>query len=64
MIPEMVKKIHKVVLDDCSLKVRELDVVGIAKSMVHCILSENLEMKGSFAPDGCCVSSHLNKTDL
>ncbi|XP_014467559.1 PREDICTED: histone-lysine N-methyltransferase SETMAR-like, partial [Dinoponera quadriceps] len=44
--PEMVKKIHKAVLDDRRLKVRELaDIAGISKSAVHCILSENLDMR-------------------
>ena len=42
----MVKKIHKAVLDDRRLKVRELaDTVGISKSAVHRILSENLDMR-------------------
>ncbi|KYN36544.1 Histone-lysine N-methyltransferase SETMAR [Trachymyrmex septentrionalis] len=45
-IPEMVKKIHKMVLGDRRLKVRELaDMVNISKSAVHRILAENLEMK-------------------
>jgi histone-lysine N-methyltransferase SETMAR len=44
--PEMVTKIHKMVLDDRRLKVRELaDMVGISKSAVHRILTENLDMK-------------------
>ena len=44
--PEMVKKIHKAVLDDRRLKVRELaDIVGISKSAVHRVLSENLDMR-------------------
>ena len=43
---EMVKKIHKAVLDDRRLKVRELaDMVGISKSAVHRILTENLDIK-------------------
>ena len=43
---EMVKKIHKMVLDDRRLKVRELaNMVGISKSAVHRILSENLDMR-------------------
>ena len=43
---EMVKKIHKMVLDDRRLKVRELaDMVGISKSAVHRILTENLDMR-------------------
>ena len=42
---EMVKEIHKMVLDDCRLKVPELaDMVGIPKSAVHRILTENLDM--------------------
>ncbi|XP_036347711.1 histone-lysine N-methyltransferase SETMAR-like [Rhagoletis pomonella] len=44
--PEMVKKIHKAVMDDRRLKVRELaDIVSISKSTVHRILSEDLEMR-------------------
>lgn len=44
--PEMVKKIHKAVLGDRRLKVRELaDMVGISKSTIHRILSENLDMR-------------------
>ncbi|EFN77796.1 hypothetical protein EAI_17364, partial [Harpegnathos saltator] len=44
--PEMVKKIHKMVLEDRRLKVRELaDMVGISKSAVHRILTENLDMR-------------------
>ena len=43
---EMVKKIHNMVLDDRRLKVRELAVmVGISKSAVHRILTENLDME-------------------
>ncbi|KZC13398.1 Histone-lysine N-methyltransferase SETMAR [Dufourea novaeangliae] len=42
----MVKKIHKMVLDDRRLKVRELaDMIGISKSAVHRILTENLDMR-------------------
>ena len=42
--PEIVKKIHKMVLDDRRLKVRELaDMIGISKSAVHRILTENLD---------------------
>ncbi|XP_018346987.1 PREDICTED: histone-lysine N-methyltransferase SETMAR-like, partial [Trachymyrmex septentrionalis] len=45
-IPEMVKKIHKMVLGDRQLKVRELaDMINISKSAVHRILAENLEMR-------------------
>ncbi|XP_036336110.1 histone-lysine N-methyltransferase SETMAR-like [Rhagoletis pomonella] len=48
--PEMVKKIHKAVMDDRRLKVREVaDIVGILKSMVHRILSDDLEMKKLWA---------------
>ncbi|GFW85489.1 mariner transposase [Trichonephila clavipes] len=43
---EIVKKIHKAVLDDRRLKVCGLaDIVGISKSAVHHILSENLDMR-------------------
>ncbi|KAJ3662521.1 hypothetical protein Zmor_006866 [Zophobas morio] len=42
----MVKKIHKRVVDDRPLKVREIaDMLGISKSGVHRILTENLGMK-------------------
>ncbi|EFN83711.1 Histone-lysine N-methyltransferase SETMAR, partial [Harpegnathos saltator] len=44
--PEMVKKIHKMVLDDRRLKVRELaDMVGISKSAIYRILTENFDMR-------------------
>ena len=43
---EMVKKINKMVLDDRRLKVRELaKMVGILKTVVNCILTENLDMR-------------------
>ncbi|XP_017774850.1 PREDICTED: uncharacterized protein LOC108561428 [Nicrophorus vespilloides] len=43
---EMVKKIHKIVSANRRLKVRELaGMVGISKSAVHRILTENLDMK-------------------
>ena len=46
---EMVK-IHKMVLDDRRLKVRELaDMVDVLKSAVHCILTENLDIKKLYA---------------
>ena len=42
----MVKKIHKMVLDDRQLKVRKLaDMVGISKSAVHRMLTENLDLR-------------------
>ena len=42
----MVEKIHKMVLDNRRLKVRELaDMVGISKSSVHRILTENLALR-------------------
>ncbi|XP_036325012.1 histone-lysine N-methyltransferase SETMAR-like [Rhagoletis pomonella] len=45
MTPEMGKKIHKAVMDDRRLKVREVaDIVDISKSSVHRILSDDLEM--------------------
>ncbi|XP_023218736.1 uncharacterized protein LOC111620945 [Centruroides sculpturatus] len=45
-MPEMVEKIHKMVLDDSQLKVQELaDMVGISKSAVHHILTENLDIR-------------------
>ena len=44
--PETVKKIHKMVLADRRVKVRELaDMVGISKSAVHRILTQHLHMK-------------------
>lgn len=42
--PEIGKKIHKLVLNDLRLKGRELaDMVGISKSALRRILTENLE---------------------
>ena len=44
--PKKVKKIHKMILDDRRLKVRELaDMLGISKSVVHSILTENLDVR-------------------
>ena len=44
--PEMVKKIHKMELDYHRLKVRQLaDIVGISKSVVHRIVTKNLDMR-------------------
>ena len=43
---EMVKKIHKMVLHDRRLKVRELaDMVSISRSDLHRILAENLDKR-------------------
>ena len=43
---EMAKKTHKMVLNDCRIKVRELEnMVGISKSAVHRVLTENLNMR-------------------
>ena len=43
---EMVKKVHKMVLDNHRLKVREpADMQSFSKSAVHCILSENVDMR-------------------
>ena len=42
----MVKKIHKMLLDDCQLKVHKLaDMVGVSKSDLHRTLTENLGMR-------------------
>ena len=47
---EMVKKIHKMVLDNRQIKVPELaDIVGISKSAVHRILTKNLDMRKLYA---------------
>ena len=44
--PKMVKKINKMVLDERRLKMRQLaDMVSISKSVVHQILTENLDMR-------------------
>ena len=46
IMTEMVKKIHTMVLEYRRLKLRELaDMVGISKSAVHRILTENLNMR-------------------
>ena len=43
---EMVKKIRKMVLDECRLEVRELaDIVAISGSALHRKLTENLDMR-------------------
>ena len=42
----MVQEIHEMVLKQRRLKVHELaDMVGISKGAVHCILTENLDMR-------------------
>ena len=47
---EIVKKILKMVLDDRRLKVRVLaQLVGISKSAIYCILTENLDMRKLWA---------------
>lgn len=44
--PEMVEKIHKLVLADPRLKVRQIaEIIGISKSAVQRILTENLNMR-------------------
>ena len=44
--PEMVKKIHIMILDVRRIKVRELaGIVGISKSALHRILTESLSMR-------------------
>lgn len=44
--PEVVQTIQNAALDDRRLKVQELgDIVGISKTAVHRILSENSDMK-------------------
>ncbi|GFX57474.1 mariner transposase [Trichonephila clavipes] len=63
--PEMVKKIHKELLDDRRLKVRELvDILGISKIAVHRILYETLDMRESCVQDGCRVCSHSSKNSV
>lgn len=43
---QIMQKIHKVVLDDLRLKLRELaDIVGISKSTVRLILTEYLDIR-------------------
>ena len=43
---EMVKKIHKMILGDRRLKVRQLaDMVDISKNVVYRVLTENLDMR-------------------
>lgn len=43
---QMMQKIHKMILDDLRLKLRELaDIVGISKSAVRRILTEYLDMR-------------------
>ena len=68
----MMKKIHKMVLDDRRLKVRELaDIVGISESAVHRILTENLDMRklcARWVPHlhtiECFAMFHSNKADF
>ena len=61
--PEMVKKIHKMVLDDRRLKVRELaDTIGVSKSAVHRILTENLRHEKAVRKMGAAFSHSRTKT--
>ena len=44
--PDMVKKFHKMILDDRRLKIRELaEMIGILKSAIHRILTNDLKMR-------------------
>ena len=44
--PEMIAKIHRIVMDDRRMKVRDIaEIVGISVDRVHNILHEKLEMK-------------------
>jgi [histone H3]-lysine36 N-dimethyltransferase SETMAR len=44
--PDMIEKVHRIVLDDRRVKVREIaDIVGISNDRVHRILTKELEMK-------------------
>lgn len=46
MNPEIVKQVHRIVLSDCKVKLRELaEVVGISKERVGYILHDVLDMK-------------------
>ena len=56
--PENIKKIHKIVLNDRKVKLRELaDIVEISKERVGFILHEHLNMSG------CRVCSLLTKNE-
>ncbi|GBP33923.1 Putative uncharacterized protein FLJ37770 [Eumeta japonica] len=56
--PEIVDKIHEMILDDRRMKVRELaHAVGISSERVHHILHEYLDMRNSLR-DGCRDCSH------
>ena len=60
---EMVKKIHKIVLNDRRLEVRELaDMVGISKSSVHRILAQNLEHETGVRKMGATFAHNVIKT--
>ena len=51
--PEMIEKIHCIVMEDHRIMVREIvEIVGISVGAVHNILHEKLEMKRC-VPDGC-----------
>ncbi|XP_020282790.1 histone-lysine N-methyltransferase SETMAR-like [Pseudomyrmex gracilis] len=44
--PAMIQKIHKIVMDDCRLKLRDIaEIVDISSERVHNILHEHLNMK-------------------
>jgi len=44
--PEMIEKIHRIVMEDRRMKVRDIaEIVGISVDRVHNILHKELEMK-------------------
>lgn len=62
--PKMVNKIHKMILDDRLLKIHELaNMVDISNSAMHCILTENLDIR-KLCSRGCHVCSQWNKNSV
>jgi len=46
IMPEMIEKIHRIVMEDRRMKVRDIaEIVGISVDRMHNILHKKLEMK-------------------
>jgi transposase len=59
---EIIEQVHDMLLDDRRMKVRKIaETIGISKECVRYILHEELDMKKSFAQDGCRACSQQIK---
>ena len=63
--PEIIEQVHDMLWDGWRMKVREIaENIGISKERVGYILHEELDMKKSFAQDGCRACSQQIKNAL